>query len=83
LSIKSSCLKKPQEIGAIGLFEQKYGDLVSVYYLGTSGDIKNAYTKEFCGGPHAKSTGQLGEFKVVKEESLGSGVRRIYATISG
>src|SRR3990172_6871046 len=72
-----------QEIGAIGLFEQKYGDLVSVYYLGTSGDIKNAYTKEFCGGPHAKSTGQLGEFKVVKEESLGSGVRRIYATISG
>ena len=72
-----------QEIGAIGLFEQKYGDLVSVYYLGTSGDIKNAYTKEFCGGPHAKSTDQLGEFKVVKEESLGSGVRRIYATISG
>ena len=70
-----------QSIGAIGLFGEKYGELVSVYYIGPTEQIKDAYTKEFCGGPHAKTTGELGKFKVIKEESLGSGVRRIYATI--
>jgi len=71
-----------KDAGAIGLFEEKYGDLVSVYYLGPTDKIKDAYSKEFCGGPHAKSTGQLGLFKIIKEESAGSGVRRIYATIN-
>ena len=70
------------ELGAIGLFDNKYGDMVSVYYIGRGGEIKNAYSKEFCGGPHAIATGNLGEFKIVKEESAGSGIRRIYATIS-
>jgi len=74
--------EKAQELGAIGLFEQKYGDLVSVYYIGSTDKIENAYSKEFCGGPHAKSTGELGNFKIIKEESAGSGIRRIYATIN-
>lgn len=69
------------EIGAIGLFDQKYGDLVNVYYISPSDDIKSAYSKEFCGGPHCASTGQLKYFKIIKEESSGSNVRRIYATI--
>lgn len=69
------------EMGAIGLFDEKYGDLVKVYYIGENDKIESAYSKEFCGGPHAQSTGTLGHFKIIKEESLGANVRRIYATI--
>ncbi len=69
------------EFGAIGLFDEKYGDLVNIYYIGSSGNIKYAFSKEFCGGPHAASTGVLKNFMVQKEESAGSNVRRIYATI--
>ena len=70
------------QLGAIGLFSEKYGDLVNVYYIAAVDDPKVAYSKEFCGGPHAQSTAVLGTFKITKEESAGSGVRRIYATIS-
>ncbi len=69
-------------VGAIGLFDEKYGDLVNVYYMGKSDKVETAYSKEFCGGPHSESTGELGTFKIIKEESAGSGVRRIYATIN-
>ena len=61
--------------GAIGLFESKYGDKVKVY---TMGDV----SKEICGGPHAKNTGELVNFKIRKEESSSAGVRRIKATIN-
>ena len=60
--------------GAIGLFENKYGDKVKVYTMGD-------YSKEICGGPHAKHTGELGTFKIVKEQSSSSGVRRIKAVL--
>lgn len=60
--------------GAIGLFESKYGDKVKVYTMGE-------YSKEICGGPHAKQTGDLGTFKIVKEQSSSSGVRRIKAVL--
>ncbi len=61
--------------GAIGLFESKYGDKVKVYTMGE-------FSKEICGGPHAKRTGDLGTFKIVKEQSSSSGVRRIKAVLS-
>lgn len=70
-------------LGAIGLFDGKYGDLVNVYFIGPTPKIEQAYSKEFCGGPHTDRTGTLGNFKIIKEESAGSGVRRIYATIEG
>lgn len=70
------------KVGAIGLFDDKYGDLVNIYYMGNGDKIEDAYSKEFCGGPHAKDTGSLGHFKILKEESAGAGVRRIYATIN-
>lgn len=70
------------QAGAIGLFDEKYGDLVSVYYISPSAKIEEAYSKEFCGGPHAKTTGELKSFKIIKEESAGSATRRIYATIT-
>ena len=70
-----------EELGAIGIFREKYGDLVNVYYIGARNDPKVAYSKEFCGGPHATSTGALGRLTITKEESAGAGVRRIYATL--
>ncbi len=60
--------------GAIGLFESKYGERVKVYTMGP-------VSKEICGGPHAKNTGDLVNFKIKKEESSSAGVRRIKATI--
>lgn len=62
--------------GAIGVFESKYGEKVKVYTMGT-------YSKEICGGPHVARTGMLGSFKIQKEESSSSGVRRIKAVVSG
>ncbi|MBI5655253.1 alanine--tRNA ligase [Candidatus Uhrbacteria bacterium] len=62
--------------GAIGLFEQKYGDKVSVYTVGD-------FSKEICGGPHVTHTGELGAFKIQKEEAVSAGVRRIKATVEG
>ena len=60
--------------GAIGLFENKYGSRVKVYTMGE-------YSKEICGGPHANRTGELGKFKIKKEEASSSGVRRIKAVL--
>ena len=60
--------------GALGFFESKYGDRVKVYTMGE-------YSKEICGGPHASHTGELGSFKILKEESSSAGVRRIKAVI--
>ena len=60
--------------GAIGVFEKKYGELVKVYTMGK-------YSCEMCGGPHAARTGELGTFKIKKEEASSSGVRRIKAVL--
>ncbi len=67
-------LEDAKKSGAIGLFESKYGDKVKVYTMG-------GFSKEICGGPHAKRTGELGTFKIVKEQSSSSGVRRIKAVL--
>ena len=58
-----------------GTFESKYGERVKVY---SAGD----FSKEICGGPHANNTGELGHFKIQKEESSSAGVRRIKAILS-
>ena len=59
---------------AMGVFETKYGDKVKVYSVGD-------FSCEICGGPHIKSTGELGHFKIKKEESSSAGVRRIKAVL--
>ena len=61
--------------GAIGVFDAKYGEKVKVYTIGN-------YSKEICGGPHAKHTGELGSFKIIKEQSSSAGIRRIKAVIT-
>ncbi len=68
------------QTGALHFFAEKYGEEVSVYYIGDS--IESAYSKEFCGGPHVANTSELGTFKIVKEEAVSAGVRRIKATLS-
>ncbi|MCH5158583.1 MAG: alanine--tRNA ligase [Clostridiales bacterium] len=60
--------------GAVGLFTSKYGEKVKVYTMGE-------YSKEICGGPHASRTGELGRFRIVKEQSSSAGVRRIKAVL--
>ena len=60
--------------GAIGLFEDRYGDKVRVYTV-------EGFSKEICGGPHVDNTGELEGFKVQKEESSSAGVRRIRAVV--
>ncbi len=60
--------------GALGAFEKKYGDKISVYTIGD-------FSKEICAGPHVKNTKELGKFKIIKQESSGAGVRRIKAVL--
>ena len=65
---------KAYEEGAVGVFSEKYGEMVKVYTI-------PGYSKEICGGPHAENTGELVSFKIIKEEASSAGVRRIKAVI--
>mgnify|MGYP001600806018 CR=1 FL=1 len=67
-------------LGARAFFKDKYPDEVNVYSIGDP-DPSKAYSKELCGGPHVSSTGQIGHFKIVKEESSSAGIRRIRAIV--
>lgn len=67
-------VEEARKTGAIGLFGDKYGEVVKVYTMGN-------FSKEICGGPHAEHTGQLGHFVIQKEQSSSSGVRRIKAIL--
>ena len=67
-------VEEAKKAGAMGLFENKYGDKVKVYTIGD-------FSKEICGGPHVTHTGELGHFKIKKEESSSAGVRRIKAVL--
>ncbi|MEW5717484.1 MAG: alanine--tRNA ligase-related protein, partial [Chloroflexota bacterium] len=61
--------------GALAFFGEKYGERVKVYAIG-------AFSKEVCGGPHVTRTGELGKFKITKQESVGQGVRRVRAVLA-
>ena len=86
-------LGEAQELGAIGLFEEKYGDPASVSGAGKARVYKiGDFSLEFCGGPHVMNTKELGEislgdrvtklrFVIRKEEAVSSGVRRIKAVL--
>jgi alanyl-tRNA synthetase len=65
-------LAEARAAGALGLFEERYGDVVKVYRIGDA-------SVEVCGGPHVERTGELGHFHITKEEGVAAGVRRIKA----
>jgi len=78
ISFEEMTVEEAKAKGAIGLFESKYGDRVKVY---TMGEGDNVFSMEICGGPHVKNTKEVGNFKIKKEESSSSGVRRIKAIV--
>lgn len=73
IKLEEMSVEDAKNAGAIGVFDNRYGDVVKVYTIG--------FSKEICGGPHAKRTGELGKFRIVKEQSSSAGVRRIKAVL--
>jgi alanyl-tRNA synthetase len=73
--------EQAQKLGAMALFGEKYGNEVRVVGIGTEGEdqIGQALSREFCGGTHVDRLGSIGGFKIIKEESISAGVRRITA----
>lgn len=67
--------------GAQSEFGAKYPELVSVYTIEDKSEKKGWYSKEICTGPHVNNTSELGSFKIIKEEAVASGVRRIKAIV--
>lgn len=65
--------------GALHFFKEKYPECVKVYYVGQS--LEDAFSKEFCGGPHVGHAGEIGGIAIVKEEACSAGVRRIRAVL--
>jgi alanyl-tRNA synthetase len=71
---KEMTIEEAKKLGAQAVFEHKYGERVSVYFIGD-------FSIEICGGPHVSNTKELGKFKIIKEESIAAGMRRIKAVI--
>jgi alanyl-tRNA synthetase len=67
-------IARAKETGAIGLFDEKYAEDVKVYFIGD-------YSKELCGGPHVNFTSEIKQFKIIKQENIGHGQRRIYCVV--
>jgi len=67
-------VEEAKAAGAVGVFDARYGAKVKVYTMGP-------VSKEICGGPHVAHTGELGRFKIKKEEASSAGVRRIKAVL--
>jgi alanyl-tRNA synthetase len=76
--LEEMSLDEAKEKNAAGVFEAKYGERVKVY---TIGDPMAPFSREICGGPHAERTGELGHFRIIKEEASSAGVRRIKAVL--
>ena len=72
LTVEESDMEHAREMGAKALFEEKYGDVVRVVQI-------PGFSAELCGGLHVSSTGEIGCFKILREEGIGSGTRRITA----
>lgn len=71
--------EEAEKLGAEREFGQKYPEWVSVYSIGPEGGLP--FSIEFCGGPHVSRTGEIGRFRIIKEEAVSAGVRRIRGVI--
>ncbi len=74
VTVETMTLEEAREAGAIAFFDSKYGEKVTVYTIGD-------FSKEVCGGPHVTHTGDMGHFRILKEQSSSAGVRRIKAVL--
>lgn len=82
VSMEEMNMEDAKNYGAIGEFGEKYADVVKVYSIGNpSTSSGSPFSREICGGPHVEHTGELGQFKITKEESSSAGVRRIKAIL--
>ncbi|MFH0820108.1 MAG: alanine--tRNA ligase [bacterium] len=81
VKVEEMTVNEAKAQGAIGVFEQKYGERVKVYTIGLSTSSGSIFSQEICGGPHIKNTRQLGKFKIIREEASSAGVRRIKAVL--
>jgi alanyl-tRNA synthetase len=77
VTVEEVPLEKAKEMGAMGIFNERYGTKVKIYFIGRPGE--KPFSLEICGGPHVKMTGELGKFRIIKEEASSRGVRRIKA----
>ncbi len=83
VGFKEMSKEEAMKTGALFFFKEKYPEKVKVYFIGNpSTGSGRAYSAEFCGGPHVTHTGEIGEFKIVKEEAVGAGVRRIRGVVN-
>jgi alanyl-tRNA synthetase len=67
-------IEEAKKTGSLYFFKEKYPEKVKVYFVGD-------FSKEFCGGPHVGNTLKVGKFKIIKQETVGAGVRRIRAIV--
>lgn len=72
--MKEMSLEEAKEGGFVGVFDSKYGEVVKTYSIGE-------FSKEICGGPHVANTGELGTFKIAKQENVSAGIKRIKAIL--
>ena len=79
--VKEMAVGDALALGVRKFYKAKYPDVAKVYYIGKDEDINKAYSKEFCGGPHMEHTGEIGKFKIAKEEAVSAGTRRIRGII--
>jgi alanyl-tRNA synthetase len=66
--------------GAVYMKNESYPETVKVYYIGPT--IEDAFSKEFCGGPHVENTSTIGHLEILKQENIGDGKQRVYARFS-
>ena len=78
VEMETMSFNKAKKRGAIAVFGQKYGEEVKTYRVGSK---TKPFSFEVCGGPHVDFTGKLGKFKIIRQEAVGSGIRRLYARL--
>ena len=83
VQMKEMPYEEALKAGALHFFKEKYSKKVKVYSVGDfKADSPKIFSRELCGGPHVKNTSEIGRFKILKQEAVGSGTRRIRAIVT-
>lgn len=82
VNMKEMVLEDALKLGALHFFKEKYSQKVKVYSIGDfKADPPEIFSRELCGGPHVKNTSEIGRFKILKQEAVGAGLRRLRAVV--